>query len=142
MGKKLIIILIVFTTLGVGLFFNRKVSDRIGGDYYIKGENIYRKAWFEGEHIVPGADVETFQYVGFYYAKDKSAVYRHSRKINGANPNTFQYVDHQFSKDDKHVFYLESIIKDADPITFVKIDNATYRDKNNTFDSNGRMLKK
>lgn len=40
MGKKLIIILIAFTTLGVGLFFNRKVSNRIGGDYYIK-EGIF-----------------------------------------------------------------------------------------------------
>jgi hypothetical protein len=66
--------------------------------------------------VIPDVDANTFNYIGYYYAKDKNHVYL-CRSGSGnpvvyameADPDTFQALSEIFTKDATNVYYLNTV---------------------------------
>ena len=62
----------------------------LGKDYATDGQNVY----FRGE-LIPNADGQSFKVIDgpefFYFAIDKSRVYKHDKIFSNADPLTFYY---------------------------------------------------
>lgn len=101
---------------------------------YADGENVYDRDF----HILPDADVRTFEHIEQNWYKDKSHVWWDNKMLKDADPKTFTPVqvssyrsgkidpmsggDFNYGKDEKFVFCRDSIICGADPASFEKID--------------------
>ncbi len=104
------------------------------GGMYSDGINIYDYDF----HILPNADVKSFEQIERNWYKDKYHVWWDNKMLVGANPKTFIPVpvssyrygkkkalssgDFNYGKDDIHVFCQDSIIPGADAASFEKID--------------------
>ncbi len=102
---------------------------QLGRLMYSDGTNIYDSEF----HILPDADVPTFEHISDNWYKDKSHVWWSNILVEGANPTTFRPVtvtsyaggthsDFNYGKDEKNVFFQDSIIQGADPESFEKRD--------------------
>lgn len=70
--------------------------------------------------ILEEADPETFKFINYTYAKDKTNVYNflYSRIVKKADPETFKNINVLYSKDRYRVFYDDVEIEGADPESF------------------------
>ncbi len=98
---------------------------RLGRLMYSDGINIYDTNF----HILPDADVSTFEHITENWYKDNQHVWWSNKLLQGANPKTFRpvtvssytgstHMDFNYGKDEKTVFFQDSIIKCADPESF------------------------
>lgn len=154
--KKILFILICSITLfGCNLPIKENVSDTASqetadkviqlNEFYSKdGKNVYFVYGYVGGsemRILENADPDTFEFFKplgghYYFAKDKSYVYRNGEKVNGVSGQNFEFLygsrkDPLYAKDNKHVFILYEdllsghgnlnnfeLLQNADPITF------------------------
>lgn len=57
-------------------------------------------------------------YNAYIWAKDKSNVWFKNHLLKGANPETFVVLENGYSKDNKYVYYLDKTLPDAKPEEF------------------------
>lgn len=92
----------------------------LAGKYSLGKENVY----YDG-YILEGADVNSFQVIDDYYAKDRFSVFIDFRPISGADPETFEVLGHGYSKDKNNAYYKYDQIPGAIPASF-KVLNTNY----------------
>ena len=102
---------------------------QLGMLMYSDGINIYDSDF----HILPNADVFTFEHISDNWYKDNKYVWWGNKLVAGANPMTFcpvtvtsyaggSHGDYNYGKDEKNVYFQDSIILGADAASFEKID--------------------
>lgn len=53
--------------------------------YHTDGKSVFNRT-----KKMVGADLDSWEYIGYFYSKDKNHVYYSGRKVIGADPNTFE----------------------------------------------------
>lgn len=101
--------------------------DLKGGEVFIpttKNEKYQIKEGvvYYGDTKRPDIDLETFQVINQYFAKDKNLGFLNGNKIEGSDGATFSYITEFYSKDKNSVFFGNEKIEGANPNTF-KIEN-------------------
>ncbi|MBY0293845.1 DKNYY domain-containing protein [Patescibacteria group bacterium] len=79
---------------------------------------------YQYDHVVPGADADTFEVTGYYYAKDLFSVYYDGKKMKNADSDTFEELGDGYAKDAKHVYYSGDILEGADAATFERSESS------------------
>lgn len=110
--------------------------------YYSKDKN---NVYYDFKKI-EGADIKSFEPLGYVIGKDKNSVYYETQKINGVDANSFESLGENFFKDKNNVYYQRSEFTDnpdisykfpkiegADPKSFEAIDNFVGKDKNSVY---------
>ena len=117
-----------------------------------KFEDTQNDIYYSDYEIIPEADLQSFEYLGFTYAKDKNYVFIYE-KVSPFHPDNYQINEYGFIWDDNFIFHLKNKINlDAKTIEFVKnksfngyiLDKFILKDKNGTYeyDGNTGTLKK
>ncbi len=91
-----------------------------------------------GRKKLNNADIDTFEILEFWYAKDKNNIYRDAflcsiSKVNWANPESFNVITQSFSKDENNIYYLDNKIEGADLETFEVLKKSYGKDKSNVY---------
>jgi hypothetical protein len=85
--------------------------------------NVYHYILTIGKpRILKGVDLETFQVLGFSFAKDARKVYHEADRIPSADPASFEHLGGLFSRDRTRVFYANRTIAGADRDSFEVLD--------------------
>jgi hypothetical protein len=85
--------------------------------------NVYHYILTIGKpKIVKGVDLESFQVLGFSFAKDARQVYHEGAKIPSADPKTFELLGGFYSRDRKRIFYANRAMIGADRDSFEVVD--------------------
>ncbi len=136
-------------------FFKMKYVDPLTAEHvgiYMKDKNhIYIRKNFEdirndvyyGDYkIIPEANLQSFEFIGFVFAKDKNRVFIYD-KVSPIHPDNYQINKYGFIWDDTYIFHFKnSIDLDAKTFQFVKcISHEDYvlgvfllTDKNGTYE--------
>lgn len=133
--KKVIILILIF--LGVqayslsplprlyhiendGVYYKKEKINADKKTFRIIGYNNIAKdrkyVYYNGK-IISGADPETFEYLNYYYSKDKYNIYLKGKPLNKRDIKTFRVMG-AYNKDKNGVYFQENIIKEADPASF------------------------
>lgn len=59
--------------------------------------------------LIPGADPQTYTFLDAHYARDKSAVYSHAKRLS-TRPDRFQMLDGGYASDGRRHFYRDVVI--------------------------------
>ena len=103
-------------------------------DYYVDKSNVYIDK--DNLEKITGADINSFEILGYSIARDKNNVYNKGEKLGNIDIASFKYFDNWIAKDKNRVFYMDERkdIKNADAKTFERMEESYYfRDKNNVF---------
>ena len=119
-----------------------KTLKPIGNSEYSKDKN---NVYYNFKRI-EGADIKSFEPLGYVIGKDKRSVYYETQKINGIDVKSFEFLEYNFFKDKNNVYYQRgefmdnpgisykfSKIEGADSKTFEAIDYSVGKDKNNVY---------
>jgi len=92
----------------------------------------------EGFQILEGADAETYEQLGYDFAKDKNFVYRNNVKCTEVAHESFEVINYQFCKDAKGVYhyrYDKPLLKieDANISEVIALTNFCIRDDINVY---------
>ena len=74
------------------------------------------------DHVIRGADAESFRYYAGTFAKDRNHCYCTSSRLTGANPKTFRMLNFTYATDGKSVWTMGGKIEGADAKTFTVCD--------------------
>ncbi|MEZ0391424.1 MAG: DKNYY domain-containing protein, partial [Pseudobdellovibrionaceae bacterium] len=109
--------------------WNRKSSRKhLGQNYWLVDGAIYfQKA------LIPEADIDSFQVLSRFSAKDKNFVYRTDKVMPTAKVDSFRVLSEKFSVDSSQVYFQEIVIPGADPSTFIPISDSYGRDARAVF---------
>lgn len=110
----------------VGMFFlNFSVASSC---YSIKNKEVFyydrrvlRELKNSEKYVDP--DINTFEVIDEYYAKDKFTVYRQGKPIKYSDSNTFIVLGYGFSKDKNNVYKYEGILDGINSETFEVFKN-------------------
>lgn len=90
--------------------------------------------------IIPETDLNTFQVLGDYIAKDKNNVYYVAKIISGADASSFQFLNSFYSKDKNNVYCfvdyendIGDVLTGADVSTFEVLTGWYAKDKNKVY---------
>lgn len=134
-------------------YYGTEVEDLDANSFEFIGESNYYDPYFrDSENIfyamspgyvpkVENADIDTFEALNEFYAKDKNYIYLDDRSQEVADIDTFEIVDGVFSKDSQNVYmavnkYEGSYytpIEGADPETFELAGYLYTKDSNNVY---------
>ncbi len=111
--------------------FSNKMS------YHIQDGQLY----FQRYPVEAGTvDVESFEILSDWHARDKHNVYSTFEVLAGADPSTYEILEApsgmlrtRFTRDARQVFFERTLIKDADAASFEVIDEFHGRDKARVF---------
>lgn len=81
---------------------------------------------FGVDHVLKGADPETFVFFLNGFAKDKNYCYQSGKKLAGADPKYFECLSYAFCKDRQFVWSHYGKVKDVDALTFVACDDGIH----------------
>ena len=108
--------------------------------YFLEGNkvvfSIEGSTLITGKTIVENADINSFEPLSDFFAKDKNHVYWRAFIIPQADPKTIELIKDEsigiwsgeYIKDKNHVFYKTDIVEDADPNT-IKVSGSMAQDK-------------
>ena len=116
---------------------SREVKNELPEEYKIKADGVYYK-----DELIEEADIATFEYIEYRYAKDKNNIYYLGERVKNIDRLTFEYLGKGYAKDKNYVYYsfmkgLDSevgIIKEADMETFEYLDNFYAKDKDHVYE--------
>jgi hypothetical protein len=107
-----------------------------------------KNAYLNGE-IIENADLNSIQYIGSCFAKDKNNIYYYLQPdiILSSDPANFELLTEVYAKDSKYVYFLayysnypnvndEAIFFIADAETFEYVGEEYYKDKDSVFYEN------
>lgn len=139
--KTAFVILLAIWLLVVGLW---DITDiELGGGYLKNWRGIFASEWGKGctsffsecwgDVKIPGADAESFVYVGGTYAKDKNYIYYNpprsdTIKIQDPDFATFKGLSDTYAKDKNYVYYGVDKITIADLATFEVFSMSSFAD--------------
>ena len=107
-----------------------KETDSYGvqGKYAADKYRVYYK-----DHIVEGADPETFTEIIDWVGQDKHRVYYQWKATDIKDYNQLSHIG-GFYSDGSHIYTFEfEVFEDADPLTFRQLDNNWYVDKDHVW---------
>ncbi|WP_299437416.1 DKNYY domain-containing protein [uncultured Aquimarina sp.] len=92
----------------------------------------------EGFKVLEGADAETYEQLGFDFAKDKNFIYRNNIKCTEVAHESFEVINYQFCMDAKAVYhyrYGKPLLKieDANISEVISLTNSCIRDDKNVY---------
>jgi hypothetical protein len=90
------------------------------------------KAYINGKPI-PESAGKTFTHIADFYSKDKRSVYYGGKRIVDADPQTFEFLNSQYQKDKNYAYFEGTKIEGGDGISFEVIDSDFAKDKNATY---------
>ncbi len=93
--------------------------------------------WIEGGRL--NAHVDSFQNLGGLYSRDKDNIYHQRKNLEGADIHTFEYLLYDFARDRNHVYLNGRILEDVEPSSF-SVDKSGARDKSRKFDIYGNPI--
>lgn len=99
-------------------FFDSYFVDRNRGYFILDNDTQLR--------IINDVDIETFEDLGNYYAKDKNYAYFKGRRIIGADAASFTMNEYGIPSDQNGAYVEGYIIVGADASTIQKIPNSPY----------------
>ena len=116
---------------------SREVKNELPEEYKIKADGVYYK-----DELIEEADIATFEYIEYRYAKDKNNIYYLGERVKNIDRLTFEYLGKGYAKDKNYVYYsfmkgLDSevgIIKEADMETFEYLDYFYAKDKDHVYE--------
>jgi len=82
---------------------------------------------------VNGADVDTFQALSGWFAKDKNHVYWQGRRLRDADPSSISVLNNYFAIDQSRVFGHGTTLLGANPGSFELLQGGWSRDAENYF---------
>ena len=86
--------------------------------------NVYHYILTIGKpRVVKGVDLETFQSLGFSFAKDARKVYHEGVRIQKADPETFEPLGAHYSRDSRRVYYANRTMDAADRDSFEVVED-------------------
>ncbi len=85
------------------------------------------------------ADIESFEVINSFWAKDKNAMYYDGRRVTHMDGKTFEYLGALYSRDSLHVYYEDEVVEGADPESFEYVRRQEGRDKNFCYEGNIRV---
>ena len=102
----------------------QKVPDveRQDAVYWLDGSQVF----FEGDHPVRHARVESFVYYAGGFAKDERACYCQNKRLVGADPATFRALNYTYATDGTHVWCIAGKVKGADAASFTVCDDGRH----------------
>jgi hypothetical protein len=112
--------------------------------YNIKGDRVEfvdrRNFGIETSSFwVSGVDVDSFEALSEWFAKDKKRVYWKGRVLRGADPSTIGVLNNYFAIDKDHVFGFGEIILGANPDSFELLEGNWSKDATSYFYSNKKV---
>lgn len=139
---KKILYIVIFTVISfVSLSFKIYPSQ-----YLLLEEKIYYSA-YDGKIELEGADVNTFEKLGYDYAKDSKHIYHRGKIVETADVESFIILgkvylgihDNAYAKDKYKVYFYGKSIEGIDLSTFEVFDNRIARDKSNVYFVGNRL---
>ncbi len=99
--------------------------------YHLKGDRVcvmYYETALGASYFktLDGADLTSFEEVGYSYAKDGRHVYRGEEVVDELDPQTFRHLGNGYYVDKGHVFCASGEIVGADPLTFTVLPGNYY----------------
>lgn len=106
--------------------------------YRVKGDSVEfvdrRNFGIEKNSFrVSGVDVESFEILSEWFAKDKNHVYWKGRELRDADPSTTRVLDNYFAVDKDQVFGFGTILLGANPDGFELLEGSWSRDSSSYF---------
>ena len=102
------------------------------------GSSYYR------QHLLKGADLETFEVVGEDCARDRAHVFWREKPVRGAHRDTFEVLSTRFARDRAAVYWDGQRIPGADSRSFevLRIDHPNHfaRDRDRVYNANGHRV--
>lgn len=94
------------------VYYDSKIDHifRIDNSIYIRGLLF----------LVSLIDIESFEFIGESYSKDKNHVYYKDKLIPEADPETFEILSTRYAKDKNHIYEAGEILPGYTPETFRK----------------------
>ncbi len=115
-------------------------------NYFIEGKKIVfsqsGSTFILGKTVIEKADINSFEPLSDFFAKDKNHVYWRGFVIPQADPKTVELIKDEntnnwskrYIKDKNHVFYETNIVKGADPKT-ISVTFSMAQDKFSYYDN-------
>jgi hypothetical protein len=142
LAKKLAVLFFVLVIAGFCTYFLTRSTLPIGNTSIVNGQKYYytknNTVYYENIEIAD-ADVNTFQELGFLWAKDVKAVYLEGQRQAYLDPKTVKVFPHVYIVDKAGVwvygtgYYMEVDKTDADPATFSVISLGYGKDMKNVY---------
>jgi len=126
---------------GFSIDIDEESFEIVGANFITDGDKFY----YGDKEIIGEPDLETFESIGWMYAKDANNIYLYSKNQNLykvwpiADLETFEGMTHDFAKDKNQIYSDGLILDGADRETFDVLPYGYAIDKNNIY-AHGKII--
>jgi hypothetical protein len=97
--------------------------------FEVEGNFVYYKYNYDYS-LIENVDIETFQILDNFYAKDKNFVYFKEKNMEEIDPESFEIICCGYSKDKNSIYYNATKLSGIDSESFIFLSDMYQQDKN------------